>query len=213
MTHHSPSWSEQLESWSHCLALAYRSHWSLASRWADGRIYCEPSQMAHQHLRDVMPSSLLSTPITPSLNQLEQRLLQQYALSAFKQQCSTIRYSDTLAYLCYLEALTSPNPHEFWQAFSHFSPLSCLRWWDVGCKNWSYLQAFGCFAFAIHSSKRTTVLSATGIELIIGGCIGMVTPAEPMGVLMRPVAKHRDLKSPLLQATHLLRATSALPSH
>jgi hypothetical protein len=153
---------ERLESWWHGLSFAYRSRWSWATALADKRTYQEPSQMRNRRLLDCWPPDAFTVEEQQAIRAQEERLLATYHLESFKQRCNQVRYSDTLAYLVFLEAFFPEQPSALWDAFpSGTAPLS---WLDVGCKNWSYVQALVAFGEATHPNP-SQAFAFTGVEL------------------------------------------------
>ncbi|MDH4379609.1 MAG: class I SAM-dependent methyltransferase [Vampirovibrionales bacterium] len=153
---------ERLESWWHGLSFAYRSQWSWATALADRRTYHEPDQMAQRLLLDCWPTDAFTMEEQRAIEAQEERLLATYHLEPFKEKCNQVRYSDTLAYVVFLEALFPSPPFLLWNKLS--TEEKPIDWLDVGCKNWSYLQALIVFSEVTHPNP-SQAFAFMGIEL------------------------------------------------
>jgi hypothetical protein len=118
--------------------------------------------MKNRRLLDCWPHDAFTVEEQQAIRAQEERLLTTYQLEAFKQRCNQVRYSDTLAYLVFLDALFPEQPSALWDALS--TSAAPLNWLDVGCKNWSYVQALTAFAEKTHPNP-SQAFALKGVEL------------------------------------------------
>lgn len=121
----------QLQSLANRVGFTYRNRLSLLTFLANQRTYREPAEVAHE------PVGFWTTDRDSAAcwKAEEQRLIETYQLSALRQQCSRIRYIDTLNHLQFLERYLGGI------TLLAAQPSTPLRWLDVGAKNWLYVKA------------------------------------------------------------------------